>query len=76
MTLKVKVFCIAHMPPELEQAWLQHVRDFDTAHPNCFIEMGIDAPDIDIIEAVQRLQVEPELTFTKIFERAKRDGRG
>jgi hypothetical protein len=65
----VKIFTIAHVPEELQPAWLQHLRDFDTAHPGCHFEVALDAPDASLEEMVERLRVEPSLTFTKIFER-------
>jgi hypothetical protein len=67
----MKIFTVAHVPPELQQAWLQHLRDFDIAHPGCHFEVCMDAPDMLLSEMVARLQVEPKLTFTKIFEREK-----
>jgi hypothetical protein len=56
------------VPEELQQAWLQHLRDFDTAHPGCHFEVGIDGPEAT---SAERIRVEPGLTFTKIFERTK-----
>jgi hypothetical protein len=70
--MKSKIFTIAHLPPQLEQKWLQHLRDFDTKHPGCHFEVAIEPPpDVTVGEMVQMLKVEPGLTFTKIFERAK-----
>jgi hypothetical protein len=37
--MTVKIFTVAHLPPELRQVWLQHLRDFDTAHPGCHFEV-------------------------------------
>jgi hypothetical protein len=65
----VKIFTIAHVPEELQQAWLQHLRDFDSSHSGCHFEVALDAPDASLEEMVERLRVEPSLTFTKIFER-------
>ncbi len=67
----MKIFIRAHIPSELEQKWLQHVRNFDVANPGCHFEVMVDAPDEPIAEMIERLQVEPELTFTQIFERNK-----
>ncbi len=67
----MKVFTRAHIPPELEQKWLQHIRDFDVENPGCHFEVMIDAPDQPLAEMVERLQVEPKLTFSQIFERNK-----
>lgn len=68
----MKIFTVAHVPDDLQPAWLQHLRDFDTAHPGCHFEVGIeDGPDMTIAEMIERMRVEPKLTFTQIFERTK-----
>ncbi len=67
----MKVFIRAHIPPELQQKWLQHVRDFDVTNPGCHFEVIAEAPDVSLFEMMERLRVEPELTFTQIFERKK-----
>lgn len=74
----VVIFTRAYLPPELAQAWTQHVRDFDTAHPNCHFEMAIDAgPDESLPELVDKLRVNPGLTFQQIFRRMdEADGLG
>jgi hypothetical protein len=69
MTTTTKVFTVAHVPNELRQAWLQHLRDFDTAHPGCHFEVMADAPDASVAEMVELLRVEPGLTFQEIIER-------
>jgi hypothetical protein len=53
--MTVKVFAIAHLPGELVHAWLQHLRDFDVAHPGCHFEVAHDAPDLSLQEMMQRL---------------------
>ncbi len=67
----IKVFTVAHVPAELEQAWLQHLRDFDVANPGCHFEVGVDGPEEPIAEMVEHLRVDPSLTFGAIFERTK-----
>jgi len=67
----MKIFTVAHINDELQQKWLQHLRDFDVAHPGCHFEVMMDTPDMSLQEMVEKLQVNPKLTFTKIFERAK-----
>jgi len=67
----IKIYTIAHLTPELRHAWLQHLRDFDTAHPGCHFEVAADTPDKSIAEIVEMLRVDPELTLTQIFERGK-----
>lgn len=68
--MNVKIFTCAHLPEPLQQQWLQHLRDFDTKHPGCHFEVGIDGPEATTAEMVRMLRVEPGLTFTKIFDRA------
>jgi hypothetical protein len=65
-----KIFIIAQIPDDLDQSFLQHVRDFD-AHPGCHFEIMIEAPKLSMAEAIERLRLEPSLTFTKIFERER-----
>jgi hypothetical protein len=69
---KTKVFTTAHLPPDLAQAWLQHLRDFDVAHPGCHFEVGIEPPDVSLAEALRLLAVDPALNFTAIYERRKK----
>jgi hypothetical protein len=67
----IKVFTVAHVPPDLAQSWLQHLRDFDTAHPACRFEVMTDAPNVPLAEIMEMVKVEPALTFTDIFDRMK-----
>jgi hypothetical protein len=67
----IKVYTVAFVPGELHQAYLQHLRDFDTAHPGCHFEVMVDVPDLTIGEMVERLRVDPALTFQQIIERKK-----
>ena len=66
-----KVFAVAHLPEDKVQAWLQHMRDFDTRNLGCHFEVAIDGPEISLVEMVEQLRIDPALTFTKIFERGK-----
>lgn len=66
---RTKIFTVAHLMPGLEQAWLQHLRDFDVAHPGCHFEVAADAPDKTLAEMVELLRVNPELTFQQIMRR-------
>lgn len=67
----IKVFTVAHVPAELQQAWLQHLRDFDKAHPGCHFQVFADAPDVDSDDVIKMMVVHPDLTFQKFFERKK-----
>ena len=39
----MKIFTVAEIPDELAQDWLQHLRDFDTAHPGCHFQVVADS---------------------------------
>jgi hypothetical protein len=70
MTERTRIFAIAHVVPGLEQAWLQHMRNFDTKHPGCHFEVCMDAPpDRPLAEVIEELRVNPALTFSKVFQR-------
>jgi hypothetical protein len=64
-----KIYTVAHLPDSLVQKWLQHLRDFDTANPECHFEVGIDGPEASAADMIRMLRVSPSLTFSKIFER-------
>jgi hypothetical protein len=71
-TEATKVFLRATLPPELLQPFLQHIRDFDAAHPGCRFQVCADAgTDESMADMVERLRVDPALTFTKIFNRMR-----
>jgi hypothetical protein len=68
--VKTKIFTLAQLPTELAQAWLQHLRDFDTAHPDCHFEIFADVPDgVSMADVVEMVKVHPDLTFQQIFDR-------
>jgi len=69
MTDNIKVFTVAHLPPQLENAWLQHLRDFDVANPGCHFEVMVDSPHSSFAEAIEAIRVNPGLTFTEFFAR-------
>jgi len=72
MTSRIKIFSAADVPTDLAQAWLQHLRDFDVAHPGCHFEVGMDGPDIPLRQMIEMLQINPGLSFQTIFERARK----
>jgi hypothetical protein len=72
MTTETKTFIIAYIPTGLEKAFVQHVRDFDVAHPGCHFEIGVEAPHASLAEMVDMLRIDPALTFTDVFERARK----
>jgi hypothetical protein len=68
---RIKVFTVAHVPPHLERAWLQHLRDFDSAHPGCHFEVIADAPDQSFAEIIETLRINPGLKVMQLLERKK-----
>jgi len=72
MTERMKVFTIAHVPPSLERAWLQHLRDFDLANPGCHFEVIADAPNATMSEIVDVLRINPGLPVVEVIERFRR----
>ena len=64
-----KIFTIASVSDDLVQQWLQHLRDFDTAHPGCHFEVAADVPDMPMAKVIEALQISPGLDFKAIFKR-------
>jgi hypothetical protein len=64
---RIKIFTVAHVPRELGQAWLQHLRDFDAAHPDCHFNVLGDAPNFTTGEMAELLRVHPELPVQEII---------
>jgi len=63
------MFTRARVPPDLENAWLQHLRDFDVANPGCHFEVIADAPEVTLTEMIEMLRINPGLSVTQIVER-------
>lgn len=66
-TSRVEIFIHAEMPDELAQAWLQHLRDFDTAHPGCQFKLLASAPGMSMAQMLEALKVNPELPFSELL---------
>jgi hypothetical protein len=69
--VNVRIITIANVPDGLAQAWLQHLRDFDVAHPGCHFEVMADALDLTLAQAVELVRVNPDLSFKQVFERGR-----
>lgn len=68
----MKIFTVAHVPDALANAWLQHLRDFDTANPGCHFEVIAEAPDMSLKQIVEAMLVSPELPFMQVIERGRK----
>lgn len=65
---RVLVCTVAHVPPDLVHAWLQHLRDFDTAHAGCHFEIVAEAPSMTVGEMLEALRVEPALSLVGLLQ--------
>lgn len=70
--MKIKVFTVAHLPHNLAQAWLQHLRDFDTQHPDCHFEVRAEAPNLTLAEMQKLIQIDPALRIERIISAPRR----
>lgn len=66
-----KIFTVAHVPHELANDWLQHLRDFDVTHRGCHFEVFADAPHLTLSEIVELVRVNPGLPVQEILMRKK-----
>ena len=61
--MKVKIVTVAEVPVEFADAWMQHLRDFDTAHAGCHFRVVAES-DGAVAEAMKMLDVKPEIPLT------------
>jgi len=66
----MKIYTRATVPDELAQAWLQHMRDFDTAHPGCHFEIVTESDTKSVADIVRDINIHPALD-TQFFARRK-----
>jgi hypothetical protein len=75
--MKIALQC--DVPDDLANAWLQHLRDFDVAHPGCHFEVMMQADGIvPVKRMLDMLKLNPALDIMEVYERAtdeKSDGR-
>lgn len=62
-------FIRATVPDALLQEWLQHLRDFDAAHPGCHFEIGVDTPEMSVANMLKSVQVDPPFPVQGYFKR-------
>jgi len=67
----MKIFTVSEVPDNLTNDWLQHLRDFDHAHPGCHFEVMADAPDVPLNRIVEVMRVNPRLSFEAFFKRGR-----
>lgn len=71
MQNKIKVEVTAEIPEELLFEFLQHIRNFDTAHSkDVFIGIGIDAPNMSLEEVAKMYgRLKPPLPPPQFFRK-------
>jgi len=62
----MKIYTIAHIPQELVQEWLQHLRDFDSRNEHCHFQSIVEPAEqaemqqkFDLVQ--EMLKVDPPL---------------
>lgn len=65
----MKITTVADVPDDLAHAWLQHLRDFDTAHPGCHFQVFANAPDMSARDALAALDINPPLPIKTVIPR-------
>jgi hypothetical protein len=65
------VFIVANVPPELLKEFMQHVRNFDAAHPGCHFKIVANAPDMPMSAMIETLRLDPELASLQTFPLGK-----
>lgn len=64
----IVIFTIAHMPDEeTGKRWLQHMRDFDTANDGCHFQVLANAPDLNLDQVKEMLNISPGFDLRSVF---------
>jgi hypothetical protein len=64
-----QIYTIAHLPDELVQKWLQHLRDFDTTHPGCHFEVVAEGEGKTVSDVLRAIDLNPNLDWQLILRR-------
>ena len=65
------IYVKATVPDDLAQGWLQHLRDFDTAHPGCHFEVVVESETKSVGDVMRTIDIHPALA-TQFFAQRKR----
>jgi hypothetical protein len=68
MKPEVTIFFRAHLPRDLLKSFIQHVRDFDVAHPGCHFEIMADDCGLNLQQMIEALRINPKLSFMEIIK--------
>lgn len=64
----MRIACVADVPDELAQEWLQHMRNFDIAHPGCHFEVR-GATGASINTVLRSLQIDPPFAHVAVIKK-------
>lgn len=64
----MKITTVAEIPEGMAHKWLQHLRDFDTAHPGCIFRIVIADDDSTTDDILKVLDVDPPLPHVTILK--------
>jgi hypothetical protein len=59
----------AYVHSGLEQKWLQHLRDFDSANPGCHFKVNVASPEATMEDVIDMLTIAPGLEVVEILSR-------
>jgi hypothetical protein len=71
--MTTSILTLAHVPDDLQHEWLQHLRDFDAAHPGCHFSVIADGGTKTVAEMVKVLNVNPPFDFMTVMPTPKND---
>ena len=57
----MKIIIRADVPDDLLQAWMQHLRDFDSTHPGCCHFKVTGHTELSTSEVMEMLDIDPPL---------------
>lgn len=72
---RLRIITVAHVPVELGDAWLRHLRHFDNAHRTCCFEIAARGPDVGPTDVLELLHPDPDLHMHDFLLRGESPGR-
>jgi hypothetical protein len=64
-----KLVIAATVPDTMLGEWLQHLRDFDAAHPGCHFSLVADAPELSLSEVEAVIDIDPPFAQRLVLKR-------
>ena len=57
------IYTKAIVPDDMQQAWLQHLRDFDVAHTGCHFEVVMESETKTVGDLMRSVDIHPPLDW-------------